>query len=119
MKKIDLYFLVLVLVLFLPFFLSGELYTGYKSMNGAHPYFIGFLKFAILATMGESIGLRLREGIYNKPGFGLVPRSIVWGFLGLTIVMAFKIFGAGVLLQRLDQRQADVAEQVAFVKLVE
>ena len=95
MKKFDLYFLVLVLVLFLPFFLSSELYSGYKSMNGAHPYLIGFLKFAILATMGESIGLRLREGVYKKPGFGLVPRAIVWGFLGLTIVMAFKIFGAG------------------------
>ena len=95
MKKIDLYFLVLVLVLFLPFFLSSELYSGYQSMNSAHPYFIGFLKFAILATMGESIGLRLREGVYNKPGFGLVPRAIVWGFLGLTIVMAFKIFAAG------------------------
>jgi len=95
MKKIDLYFLVLVLVLFLPFFLSGELYSGYKTTNSAHPYLIGFLKFAILATMGESIGLRLREGIYNKPGFGLIPRAIVWGFLGLTIVMAFKIFAAG------------------------
>ncbi|WP_289445804.1 hypothetical protein, partial [Klebsiella pneumoniae] len=39
--------------------------------------------------------LRLREGVYNKPGFGLLPRAVVWGFLGLTIVMAFQIFSAG------------------------
>ena len=95
MKKIDLLFILLVLVLFCPFFISEEIYTGYKTLNAEHPYFIGFLKFAILATMGESIGLRLREGVYNKPGFGLIPRAIVWGFLGLTIVMAFKIFSAG------------------------
>jgi hypothetical protein len=95
MKKSDLLFLIFVLVLFVPFFLSGELYTGYKTMNATHPFFIGFLKFAILATMGESIGLRLREGVYNKVGFGLIPRAIVWGFLGLTIVMAFKIFATG------------------------
>ena len=95
MKKYDLYFLIFVLVLFIPFFVSNELYTGYQTMNSAHPFFIGFLKFAILATMGEAIGLRLREGVYNKSGFGLIPRAIVWGFLGLTIVMAFKIFAAG------------------------
>src|SRR5665647_1687895 len=91
MKKDDFYFLILVLVLFVPFFVSPELYTGYKTTNAEHPFLIGFLKFAILATMGESIGLRLREGVYNKTGFGLLPRAIVWGFLGLTIVMAFKI----------------------------
>ena len=95
MKKNDFYFLIFVLVLFVPFFLSEELYTGYKTTNAAHPFLIGFLKFAILATMGESIGLRLREGIYNKKGFGLIPRAIVWGFLGMTIVMAFKIFSVG------------------------
>ena len=95
MKRNDLYFLILVLVLFVPFFVSPELYSGYKTTNAEHPFLIGFLKFAILATMGESIGLRLREGVYNKPGFGLIPRAIVWGFLGLTIVMAFKIFSAG------------------------
>jgi hypothetical protein len=95
MKKNDFYFLIFVLVLFVPFFVSGELYTAYKTTNAAHPFLIGFLKFAILATMGESIGLRLREGIYNKKGFGLLPRAIVWGFLGITIVMAFKIFSAG------------------------
>ena len=95
MKKSDLYLLIFVLVLFVPFFVSDELYAGYQTANAAHPFLIGFLKFAILATLGESIGLRLREGVYNKDGFGLMPRAIVWGFLGLTIVMAFKIFSAG------------------------
>ena len=95
MKKQDLYFIALVGVIFLPFFLSQPLYEAYNSFNAGHPFLLGFLKFAVLATMGEALGLRLREGMYNKPGFGLIPRAIVWGFLGITIVAAFKIFSAG------------------------
>jgi len=95
MKKSDLYFLMFITLLFVPFFVSEDIYSGYKTLNASHPFFVGFLKFAVLATMGESIGLRLREGIYNKAGFGLLPRAIVWGFLGITIVMAFKIFASG------------------------
>ncbi len=95
MKKSDLYFLIFITLLFIPFFVSEDIYSGYKTLNASHPFFVGFLKFAVLATMGELIGLRLREGIYNKAGFGLLPRAIVWGFLGITIVMAFKIFASG------------------------
>ena len=95
MKKQDLYFIALVVVIFLPFFLSQPLYEAYNSFNAGHPFLLGFLKFAVLATMGEALGLRLREGVYNKPGFGLIPCAIVWGFLGITIVAAFKIFSAG------------------------
>jgi len=111
MKKSDLYFLLFVFVLFLPFFLSDPLYSSYKTANAGHPFLIGFLKFAILATMGESIGLRLREGVYTKPGFGLLPRAIVWGFLGMSIVLAFQIFSAGapVFLKTLGMNNAGEA----------
>jgi small-conductance mechanosensitive channel len=56
---------------------------------------MSFIKFAILATFGECIGLRIRKGVYNKPGFGILPRAIVWGILGISIKMAFVIFGEG------------------------
>lgn len=113
MKKNDLYFLIFLLFLFLPFFLSQELYNGYKSLNALHPYLIGFIKFAILATMGESIGLRIREGHYNKPGFGLIPRAIVWGFLGMTIVMSFIIFSSGAPVVLKSLGVAGAAESLA------
>ena len=111
MKKSDLYFLMFITLLFVPFFVFNDIYSGYKALNASHPFFVGFLKFAVLATMGESIGLRLREGVYNKKGFGLVPRAIVWGFLGLTIVMAFIIFseGAPVFLKALGFEGVDAA----------
>jgi len=54
-----------------------------------------FVKFAILATMGETIGLRIRNGVYNQKGFGLIPRAIVWGVIGLAIKMSFIIFATG------------------------
>ena len=56
---------------------------------------MSFIKFAVLATLGEVIGLRIKTGFYNQPGFGILPRAVVWGFLGMTVKTAFLIFGAG------------------------
>jgi len=95
MKSKDFFFILLPVGLFLPFFISGYLLEFYKAFNSDHPMVMSFIKFALLATMGEVIGLRIRTGFYNKPGFGILPRAIVWGFLGLTVKTAFVIFGAG------------------------
>jgi len=56
---------------------------------------MSFFKFALLATLGEVIALRIRIGKYSELGFGIVPRMIVWGFLGLAINLAFQIFSTG------------------------
>ncbi|MCL3778914.1 hypothetical protein EMN47_00785 [Prolixibacteraceae bacterium JC049] len=95
MKRGDILFVLLLAAVFTPFIISQELYHGYHQLNAAHPYILGFLKFALLATMGETLALRIKEGVYNKPGFGILPRAIVWGFLGMSIVLAFTIFAAG------------------------
>jgi len=57
---------------------------------------MSFIKFAILATMGEMLALRIRKGVFNEPGFGIAPRAVVWGFIGLTIKLAFTVFSTGV-----------------------
>ena len=95
MKKQDLYFILGVLILFSPFFLSANVYEAYNSFNKAHGMIMSFIKFGILATMGESIGLRIAKGVYNEKGFGIIPRAIVWGILGMGIKMAFVIFASG------------------------
>jgi hypothetical protein len=95
MKRQDILFFICVLVVFLPFFMVEEVYQFYKDFNGNHPFIISFIKFALLSTLGESIGLRIRTGNYNYRGFGLLPRALVWGFLGIGIKMAFVIFSAG------------------------
>ncbi len=95
MKKQDLIFIICFIALFLPFFISETVFNFYDTFNKDHGMLTSFVKFAVLATMGESIGLRIRNGVYNKKGFGLIPRAIVWGFLGLTIKMSFVIFASG------------------------
>ena len=69
---------------------------GFNWATAHHPYIMAFFKFAIIATLGEMLALRIREGVYNKKGFGVLPRMIVWGFLGIAIAMAMVIFKSGV-----------------------
>ena len=82
MKKQDFLFIILVVVVFLPFFLSDAVYDWYKSFNAEHGMVMSFLKFAILSSLGEVLGLRISAGVYNRKGFGIIPRMVVWGILG-------------------------------------
>jgi len=95
MKKNDFIFISLFVLLFFPFFVSEGLYHYYKEFNQLHSLIASFFKFAILATLGELIGLRIKTGNYFQKGFGVLPRAIVWGFLGITIKIAFVIFAIG------------------------
>lgn len=94
-KKQDILFVACVGLIFLPFFISDEVAGFYRAFNQNHPFLISFIKFAVLSTLGEVIGLRIRTGKYHERGFGILPRAIVWGFLGVAIKMAFIIFGQG------------------------
>jgi hypothetical protein len=95
MKKHDFFVILFIVLVFAPFFIFEEVYTFYLSFNKAYALVAAFLKFALLATFGEALGLRIKEGVYNKAGFGLIPRAVIWGFLGLTIKLAFDIFSTG------------------------
>jgi hypothetical protein len=95
MKSKDYIFFLSSVCLFLPFFFFPALLKFYQQFNSDHGMVMSFIKFAILATMGEVIGLRIKTGNYNQPGFGVFPRAIVWGFLGMTVKTAFVIFGTG------------------------
>jgi len=96
MKKRDIFFITGVILFFLPFFLSSDILGFYKEFNKNHGMIMSFIKFGLLATLGEVIGLRIRAGKYNAPRFGIIPRAIVWGFLGLGIKLAFIVFATGI-----------------------
>jgi hypothetical protein len=95
MKKADIICIVGVIVFFAPFLFIQALFDFYWKANTNHPYMFAYIKFFILAPFGEMLGLRIRKGIYHEKGFGLLPRAIVWGFLGITLKMAFDIFAHG------------------------
>lgn len=70
-------------------------HTLFITATKTHPYLMGFIKVAILATMGELMALRIVAGEWKKP-VGLPYRVFVWGLLGMAFVIIFEIFAGGV-----------------------
>jgi len=95
MKRNDFFFIVFVILLFLPFFISSSVFEFYETTNKEHGLLMSMLKFGILATLGEIIGLRIRSGSYFQKNFGILPRAVVWAVLGWTIALSFKVFASG------------------------
>ena len=95
MKRTDFCFALAIVAIFLPFVLCSPLYEWYKEFNAAHGMMMSFFKFGILSTMGEMLGCRISTGNYVTPTFGILPRMIVWGLLGMGINMAMIIFSKG------------------------
>ncbi len=96
MNKKDFIFIAIVLIILAQFFVFPKVLETYLEFNRNHGMITSFIKFGILATFGELIGLRIKEGVYYKKTFGVLPKVIVWGFLGLTIKLAFIVFAVGV-----------------------
>ena len=96
MKRSDLYLCTGILLFFGMFFVFDGLYQWYVAFNRAHGMCTTFVKFALLATLGEVLALRIRTGQYALRHFGLLPKAIVWGVLGLTVKLAFVVFATGV-----------------------
>ena len=96
MKKQDILIIAGTILFFLPFFTVEAVYEWYKTFNANHYLIMAFLKFGILATYGEVLGLRIKTGKYNSPNFGIFPRAIVWGLFGIWIASMMGIFKTGV-----------------------
>jgi len=63
--------------------------------TSSHPYWMGFFKFALLATMGELLALRIAHRGWKRP-VGMIWKIIVWGILGALITFMFSFYSAGV-----------------------
>ena len=96
MKKIDFLIIFILIIFFAPFFIFDSVFEHYEAFDKGHKLIMSFFKFGILATFGECLGLRITQGVWNKKGFGIIPRAIVWGLLGMGISMAMTIFYTGV-----------------------
>jgi len=96
MKKQDLFIALGVALFLAPFFIFQDVYQFYNDVNKQLPLVMAFFKFAILATFGEVLGLRIRTGKYSASNFGILPRAVIWGFLGVWIAIAMGVFRNGV-----------------------
>ncbi len=68
----------------------------FNEATSNYPYIMGFIKTAILASMGELLINRIRKGSYFF-GTGHLYKFMVWGFLGMIFVLIFKLFASGVV----------------------
>lgn len=95
MKKGDFIWIgVIALVVFL--IISPWTNGAFVSVTTSHPYILAFIKFMILATMGELLAIRIKEGNWKKP-IGMIYKSILWGFFGILITLSFQLFSGGVI----------------------
>lgn len=110
-KRADLWVATAIILVVLGLVCVPPLGRGYENFNRAHGLIMAFFKFAVLATLGECLALRIRVGHYWQPGFGLIARAVVWGGLGITIKMAFVVFASGVpqLLEYMGVNEASNA----------
>jgi len=94
MKKGDIIWglLLAAIIAFLIIPATNQIFTN---MTAAHPFLMGFIKFAILASMGEFLAIRIIKGSWEKP-VGFMYKMIIWGIIGVIIVYMFKMFPMGV-----------------------
>lgn len=69
----------------------------FKAATAGHPYAMGWLKFALLATFGEYLKRRIAAGRWEgEAAGGIAARFAIWGLFGVWITAAFALFASGV-----------------------
>lgn len=87
---------VLILLAVIFFIVSPLTHNFYISATANHPYMSGFCKFAVLATMGEFLSVRISSKKWEKIS-GVFYKILVWGIIGLLVTLMFTLFNIGVM----------------------
>ena len=95
MKSKDIVLAVILLLLFIAACSSSSFVESFRYYSKTHGYILSFFKFAVLASFGECLALRIVTGNYWEKGFGLCAKMMVWGILGIIIKLAFTVFATG------------------------
>ncbi len=92
-------FVIAVFALFAAVLIIPSSREIFEKLSGNHPYLMGFVKFALLATAGELIAIKMATGTFSKPRY-LIARIVIWGLIGIWITYMMKIFflGAGAMI---------------------
>jgi hypothetical protein len=88
---------IFTLLLFTLLIIIRDSRTIFEYYTEQNPYLMGFIKTSILATMGEILVNRIKTKYYFKSK-GIFLKFLVWGFLGMTFVLVFKLFFEGVVI---------------------
>ncbi|MBI9106654.1 MAG: hypothetical protein JEZ04_07885 [Spirochaetales bacterium] len=93
MKKGDFIWagVLLLIIVFLAIDSGRQMYIEF---TGRHPYFSGFLKYMVLASMGELLSIRLKRKYWSK-STGFYIKAVIWGCIGILITFVFKFYSEG------------------------
>ena len=92
-KIFSVVYVIAVLVAFAAILIVPQSREWFKAASNSHPFFMGFAKFALLATAGELIAALISRGSFSLP-VKLVWRFIIWGLIGVWITFMMKVYGA-------------------------
>ena len=92
---LDIFFIALFALVITGLLLSEPAMSTYEDLTATYPFVAGFLKFSLLATFGESLAQRIVSGTYSPKNYGLLPKAIIWGFLGICVTASFITFSIG------------------------
>jgi hypothetical protein len=94
-----LVFIILVFVAFAAILAIPFTREHFEILSANHPYIMGFIKFALLATAGELIAIKMASGNFAKPAY-LTARIVIWGLIGVWITYMMKIYflGSGAMM---------------------
>ena len=87
-------FIIAVFVAFAAILIMPATREVFEKLSAEHPYIMGFIKFALLATSGELIAIKMASGKFAKPAY-LIVRIVIWGLIGIWITYMMKIFFLG------------------------
>jgi hypothetical protein len=76
--------------------ISKESRTLFIELNRTHSLIMGFMKFFLLASLGELLGRRLALGKWQFRNISLFQRALVWGCFGYVFTFIFPLFSAGI-----------------------
>ncbi|MGY3749869.1 hypothetical protein [Vagococcus acidifermentans] len=82
------------LLLIVLLFLIPDSRSVIIALTESSPYISGFVKFAILATMGDLMGNRIVTGTYVVTA-DVFWRMIVWGVIGCMVTLVFPVYMGG------------------------
>jgi hypothetical protein len=85
-----------------------------------HPILMSYIKFFLLASIGDCIGYRLQLNEWQLPP-KIIHKGIVWGIIGIVIYYMFQIYPAGVTALQANQLlpfEASTFATAFFVSLI-
>lgn len=84
--------LVIFITIVLVYVLTRPLFLEFVANNR---YLGGFIKFFLLASLGDVIGKRLKTGSWGIP-LGFFFKAIVWGVIGIMVTFVFPLYSNGI-----------------------